>query len=59
MLGHQAGNTIVAGCAAGGEPDLARLAALAAADPARPRLAPPRYVAQVIAGAAALQDGED
>jgi hypothetical protein len=37
-LGQQVGNTIVAGCAVAGEPDLTRVAAGAAADPSPARL---------------------
>jgi hypothetical protein len=40
-LGQPVGNTIVAGCTAAGEPDLGRVAALAAADPSPARLTPP------------------
>jgi spermidine synthase len=38
-LGQRTGNTIVAGCASGHEPDLTRVAARAAADPSPARLA--------------------
>jgi len=37
-LGQRVGNTIVAGCTIAAEPDLASLAARAAADPCPPRL---------------------
>jgi hypothetical protein len=45
-LGARAGNTIVAGCTTAGEPDLARVAARAAADPSPARLVPPGTIAR-------------
>jgi spermidine synthase len=48
-LGQRAGNAIVAGCATADAPDLARIAARAAADPSPARLIPPGQVAQMIA----------
>jgi hypothetical protein len=48
-LGHRAGNTIVVGCTAAREPDLARVAVRAAADPSPARLTPPGRVARITA----------
>jgi hypothetical protein len=53
-LGHQVGNTIVAGCASA--PDLGRIAARAGGDPSGPRLTPPGRVARMIAATAPLRD---
>ena len=55
-LGHRPGNTLVAGCTAAGEPDLARVAACAAADPSPARLTPPSRLAQTIAASVPLRD---
>ena len=55
-LGQRAGNTIVAGCATANAPDLARIAALAAADPSPARLTPPERLAQSIASTSPLRD---
>ncbi len=49
-LGQRPGNTIVAGCDLAHEPDLARIAAQAAADASPARLTPPARVARMIAG---------
>jgi hypothetical protein len=56
MLGHRAGNKIVGGCRAAGGPDLARVAARSAADPAPARLTPPDQVAPLIAATSPLHD---
>jgi hypothetical protein len=56
MLGQPAGNTVVAGCAAGHGPDLARVAARAAADASPARLTPPARVAQIAATTPPLRD---
>ena len=56
MLGQRAGNAIVAGCAAARAPDLARIAARAAADPSPARLTPPGQVARMIATTSPLHD---
>lgn len=58
-LGKKAGNTIVAGCTAAREPDLARIAALAAADPSPPRLTPPEQIAPIIAATPPHRDAND
>jgi hypothetical protein len=55
-LGHQVGNTIVAGCAAAHQPDFARVAAQVAADPSPARLAPPEAIAQLIGLTQPLRD---
>jgi hypothetical protein len=55
-LGGRAGNTIVAGMQA--SLDLARIAALAAADPSPARLTEPDAMARSIAGSTALRDVE-
>lgn len=57
-LGHRAGNTIVAGCTAPREPDLARVAARAAADPSPARLTAPGEVARIIATTPPLHDAD-
>lgn len=58
-LGHRAGNTIVAGCTAARQPDLARLAARAAADPSPARLSRAGQLAQIIAATPPLRDATD
>ena len=58
-LGHRPGNTIVAGCTAARGPDLARLAARAAADPSPARLSRAGQLAQIIARTAPLRDATD
>lgn len=58
-LGQRTGNAIVAGCATAHMPDLARIAARAAADPAPARLTPPGQVAQMIASTPPLRDNRD
>jgi hypothetical protein len=55
-LGQRYGNTVVAGCHAAREPDLARIAAWAAADPSPARLTPPARLARMIAGVPPLHD---
>jgi hypothetical protein len=55
-LGQRAGNAIVAGCGTGRAPDLARIAARAAADPSPARITPPGQVAQMIASTPPLRD---
>jgi hypothetical protein len=55
-LGQASGNTIVAGCTAEREPDLALVAARAAADPSPARLGPPKQVARIVAATAPLHD---
>lgn len=57
-LGGRGGNTVVAGGAAGHGPDLARIAARAAADPSPARLTAPARVAQIIAATPAPHDDE-
>jgi hypothetical protein len=56
MLGQRAGNAIIAGCLSVPAPDLARIAARAAADPSPARVTPPGQVAQTIASTAPLRD---
>ena len=56
LLGRPAQNTIVAGCAAGRAPDLARVAASTAADPSPARLTPPDRLAEIVALIPALRD---
>jgi hypothetical protein len=58
MLGRQVGNTVVVGCTAAGEPNLRRVAARAAADPAPARLTPHDRTARMIAATPPLRDGE-
>lgn len=58
-LGGRVGNTIVAGSGADHEPDLARVAARAAADPSPARLIPPGRVARFIRGIPPLRDAMD
>jgi hypothetical protein len=55
-LGQRTGNAIVAGCATARAPDLARIAALAAADASPARLTPPARFAQMIASTSPLRD---
>lgn len=55
-LGHQGANTLVAGCTVAAEPDLARIAARAAADPSPAVLTPPRRIAQIVDAIAPLRD---
>jgi hypothetical protein len=56
-LGHRVGNTIVAGCTTAAQPDLARVAALAAGDPSPPRLTAPDRLARIVAATPPLRDG--
>jgi hypothetical protein len=55
-LGQRAGNAVVAGCATAHTPDLARIAAGAAADPSPARLTPPGQILQLIASTPPLRD---
>jgi hypothetical protein len=55
-LGQRTGNAIVAGCATARAADLARIAALAAADTSPARLTPPARFAQMIASTSPLRD---
>ncbi len=57
-LGGRAGNTIVAGCMTGSEPDLARVAPRAAADPSPARVSSPEQVRRILAASAPLRDGD-
>jgi lambda repressor-like predicted transcriptional regulator len=57
-LGDRRGNTIVAGCTAGREPDLIRVAARAAADPSPARLIPAGELGPVIAATPPLRDAQ-
>jgi hypothetical protein len=55
-LGNRVGNTIVAGCTVEGQPDLALIAARAAADPSPARVTPPERIAELIASTPPLHD---
>ena len=55
-LGQRAGNAVVAGCAIARAPDLARIAARAAADPSPARLTPPGQLLQLIASTPPRRD---
>lgn len=55
-LGRKTGNTIVAGCTTARKPDLARVAARAAADASPARLTPPEQLAPIIAAAPPHRD---
>lgn len=57
-LGGRVGNTIVAGCAARRAPDLARIAARAAAESSPARMTMPDRLAQIIALTPPLRDGD-
>lgn len=58
-LGNKAGNTIVGGCTTARAPDLARVAARAAADPSPARLTSPEQTAATVAATAPHRDGDD
>jgi hypothetical protein len=55
-LGNRAGNSLVVGCKTSGCPDLAVVAARAAADPSPARVTPPERIAQAIASTLPLGD---
>src|SRR5262249_12408984 len=58
-LGQRDGNAIVAGCLTAQMPDLARIAARAAADPSPARVTPPGQMALEIASTSPLRDNPD
>jgi hypothetical protein len=58
-LGQRTGNAIVAGCVTAQAPDLARIAAHAAADPSPARVTPAGQVARMIDSIAPLRDNPD
>ncbi|MBV8430159.1 MAG: fused MFS/spermidine synthase [Solirubrobacterales bacterium] len=57
-LGQRVGNTIVVGCTEASQPDLACVAARAAADPAPARVTPPERLARIAAATPPLRDAQ-